>query len=150
MKREHIYITVILGLLLSIVIISIDASHQLKKYTNLTPRTITKIQYRDHYLTDVQVKEHEIIRTDTIYIPSDSIYIYAADTVFAPVPISRFVLDTITPDSCRISAVLTGFHVALDSLSIQTRDTASTTVIYEPERKWHFGYGFAVGLGWVK
>jgi hypothetical protein len=68
-------------------------------------------------------------------------------------PISSFVLDTlITTDSTEthLKAFLEGFSVSMDSLSITTIKTHQETRLTPKTRSWHWGYGIALGIGFVK
>ena len=68
-------------------------------------------------------------------------------------PISSFVLDTlIKTDSTEthLMAFLEGFSVSMDSLSITTIKTRQETYLTPKTRSFHWGYGIALGFGWVK
>ena len=85
----------------------------------------------------------EVIRTDTLLLHS----------VMVELPISSFVLDTlIKTDSTEthLMAFLEGFSVSMDSLSITTLKTHQETCLTPKTRSFHWGYGIALGFGWVK
>lgn len=95
----------------------------------------------------------DIVRYDTLTLPSDTLFVYdtLTDTVRIPVPISNYVLDTIiTTDSSKthLRGVLEGFSVSVDSLSI-TYEKVHQEVLKTP-KKWHWGFGFALGFGYVR
>lgn len=94
-------------------------------------------------ITQVEEKSVEIVRIDTVFLPvflSDTI----TDTLQAEIPISRYVFDTIG-----VHAVVTGYGVTLDTLQVETK-IITDTIIVPQKRKWHFGFGFAIGIGYVK
>lgn len=109
------------------------------------PVTITKSVFLYDTITNVQLNDRTVERIDTVELKT-----IEHDTVFVELPIERYELDTITADSCHLTAVLRGFNVSLDTLSIEYPKTSVETVIYEPVRKWRFGFGFAIGIGYVK
>lgn len=92
----------------------------------------------------------EVIRTDTLLLHSTDTII---DSVMVELPISSFVLDTlIKTDSTEthLMAFLEGFSVSMDSLSITTLKTHQETCLTPKTRSFHWGYGIALGFGWVK
>lgn len=92
----------------------------------------------------------EVIRTDTLLLHSTDTII---DSVMVELPISSFVLDTlIKTDSTEthLMAFLEGFSVSMDSLSITTIKTRQETYLTPKTRSFHWGYGIALGFGWVK
>lgn len=94
-------------------------------------------------ITDVQENTVQVTHFDTVFLPvflSDTL----TDTLQAEIPISQYVFDTV---GCR--AVVSGYGVTLDTLQVETK-IITDTIIVPQKRKWHFGFGFAIGIGYVK
>jgi hypothetical protein len=99
--------------------------------------TVTNLQYKDKY--------H--YRTDTCYLPVvDTI----TDTAYVEVPIYRYTYDTITPDSTHLRMSLSGFNVNVDTIQAEYLKEKTTVVVQENKKDWHWGFGFAIGFGYVK
>jgi len=108
------------------------------------------VEYKDVYQTirdtvysPKPVKEY-IVRKDTVRLTT-------TDTVevLVEVPITKYVIDTTTPDSVRFKATLEGYGARIDSLSVEVPVKVQEVNITPPdERKWRTGFGFALGWGW--
>lgn len=99
---------------------------------------------RDTVYQPLPVKEY-IVRKDTVRL-------YTTDTVevLVEVPITKYVIDTTTPDSVRFKATLEGYGARIDSLSVEVPVKVQEVNITPPnERKWRAGFGLALGWGWV-
>lgn len=94
-------------------------------------------------ITQIEEKSVEIAHIDTVFLPvflNDTI----KDTLKTEIPINRYLFDTIG-----VHAVVTGYGVTLDTLQVEKK--IITDSIFVPrKRNWHFGFGFAIGLGYVK
>lgn len=94
-------------------------------------------------ITQMQEKPVEIVRFDTVFLPvflSDTV----TDTVTVEIPISRYVFDTLG-----VRAVASGYGVTLDTLQVEKK-IITDTIIVPRKKTWHFGLGFAIGLGYVR
>lgn len=99
---------------------------------------------RDTVYQPLPVKEY-IVRKDTVRL-------YTTDTVevLVEVPITKYVIDTTTPDSVHFKATLEGYGARIDSLSVEVPVKVQEVNITPPnERKWRAGFGLALGWGWV-
>lgn len=142
-------LTQILILLLSAALIGLTwwNWHLAKEVVDTKPT----IEYIDVYNTirdtvyhPLPVKEY-IVRKDTVRLTT-------TDTVevLVEVPITKYVIDTTTPDSVRFKATLEGFGAKIDSLSVEVPVKVQEVNITPPnERKWRTGFGLALGWGWV-
>lgn len=126
MKNNRLPISAIDWLLLSMVIMGVllaIMSHRAKQNvehiitttdTVTLTDTITNWKYDTVYFSRLDTVKLPIVQTDTVQI---------ADSVYVTVPISVYRYDTIIADSThtsRIQAVVSGFSVSLDTLSIRT------------------------------
>lgn len=94
-------------------------------------------------VTNVKEKLVRVKHLDTVLLPvflSDTI----TDTLQAEIPISQYLFDTMG-----VRAVVTGYGVTLDTLQVETK-IITDSVIVPRKRDWHFGFGFAIGIGYVK
>ena len=146
--KKIIIFTTIIAVLLGIILLQHHKLNERKIDYVTDTLTIT--------LTDtLTIKEptlikKEVIRTDTLLLHSTDTII---DSVMVELPISSFVLDTlIKTDSTEthLKGVLRGFNVEMDSLSITTLKTHQETCLTPKTRSFHWGYGIALGFGWVK
>ena len=101
--------------------------------------TVTDIQYRNIYRYYYDTAWME--RVDTLPIH---------DTVQVLVPIERKSFDTITTDSIHIYGSISGYKPSLDTLTVEVKTIENNIVIQEKKSGWHWGFGFALGFGYVK
>ena len=147
MKKIIVFITII-AVLLGIILLQ---QHKLNERTTEYVTDTLTITLTDTLTLEkpILVKK-ETLRIDTITLHSTDTII---DSVMVELPISSFVLDTlIQTDSTEthLKAFLEGFSVSIDSLSITTLKTHQETCLTPKTRSWHWGYGIALGFGWVK
>ena len=90
-------------------------------------------------------------RTDTAYLPViDTLLDTVTDTVLVEVPISMYQYDTtITDTNYRTSlrAVVEGFSVSIDTLSIHTEIIKQEAILVPKQRCWGIGAGLMYGTG---
>lgn len=116
-----------------------------EKAVQTLPATIhTEIIIHDT-ITQVQWKDRTAYRTDTVLLPVIDTII---DSVTVQVPIDRYVFDTTTEDG-RVKITATGYNVEIDTIQMDRKITSDTIFIPYQEKKWRFGWGFAVGIGWL-
>lgn len=149
MKMKKIIIfTTIIAVLLGIILLQ---QHKLnERTTEYVTDTITITLTDTITLEKPILVKKETLRIDTITLHSTDTII---DSVMVELPISSFVLDTlIKTDSTEthLKAFLEGFSVSMDSLSITTIKTHQETCLTPKTRSWHWGYGIALGIGFVK
>lgn len=102
--------------------------------------TITDIQYRNIYRVYYDTAWME--RVDTLPIH---------DTVQVMIPIERKSFDTITADSIHVYGSISGYKANIDTLTVEAKTVQNNIIINQPEeRKFHWGWGIAIGFGWVK
>lgn len=102
--------------------------------------TVTNIQYRNIYRVYYDTAWME--RVDTLPIH---------DTVQVIVPIERKSFDTITADSIHVYGSISGYKANIDTLTVEAKTVQNNIIINQPEeRRFHWGWGFAIGFGWVK
>lgn len=101
--------------------------------------TVTNIQYRNIYRVYYDTAWME--RVDTLPIH---------DTVQVMIPIERKSFDTITADSIHVYGSISGYKPSLDTLTVEVKTIENNIVIQEKKSGWHWGFGFALGFGWVK
>lgn len=111
------------------------------------------------YITDsicdtiTQMQPYDIYhyRTDTAYLPLiETMLDTVTDSVFVEVPISMYRYDTTITDSnytTRIQAVVEGFAVSLDTLSIHTQIMRQEAILVPKQRRWGIGAGLMYGTG---
>ena len=93
-------------------------------------------------ITDVQWKDRYINRHDTTYLTCiDTLY----DSVLVEVPIYEYKFDT-----AGVKASISGFNVSLDSLEVEHKIITDSVIVPYKERRWHWGFGFAIGFGYVR
>ena len=147
MKQTIVFLTIIIALVGVILLQHHKLSDRTTEYVNDTI-TIT--------LTDTLTLEKpilvkkEVVRYDTLTLTDTTTL---TDTINLPVPISEYVLDTIiTTDSSEthLKGILEGFMVSVDSLSITYEKTHQEVCLTPKTRSWHWGFGVALGFGWVK
>lgn len=93
-------------------------------------------------ITDVQYKDRFIYRYDTTFLNCvDTLY----DSVLVEVPIYQYKFDT-----AGVKATVSGFNVSLDSLQVETKIITDSVIVPYEQRKWHWGFGFAIGFGYVR
>lgn len=149
MKMKKIIIfTTIIAVLIGIIIFQ---HHKLReRTTEYVTDTIIVTLTDTITLEKPTLIKKEVVRHDTLTLIDTTIL---TDTINLPVPISKYVLDTIiTTDSSEthLKAFLEGFSVSMDSLSIHYEKTLKTPCLTNKTRSWHWGYGIALGFGWVK
>lgn len=142
-------LTQILILLLSAALIGLTCWnwHLAKEVVDTKPT----IEYRDVYTTLLDTVYHPMPVKEYI-VRKDTVRLTTTDTVevLVEVPITKYVIDTTTPDSVRFKATLEGFGAKIDSLSVEVPVKVQEVNITPPnERKWRTGFGLALGWGWV-
>ena len=146
--KKIIIFTTIIAVLLGIILLQ---QHKLnERTTEYVTDTITITLTDTITLEKPILVKKETLRIDTITLHSTDTII---DSVMVELPISSFVLDTlIKTDSTEthLKAFLEGFSVSMDSLSITTIKTHQETCLTPKTRSWHWGYGIALGIGFVK
>lgn len=147
MKRIIVFTTII-AVLMGVILLQ---HHKLnERKIDYVTDTITITLTDTLTIKEPTLIKKEVIRTDTLLLHSTDTII---DSVMVELPISSFVLDTIiTTDSTEthLKAFLEGFSVSMDSLSITTLKTHQETCLTPKTRSFHWGYGIALGFGWVK
>lgn len=81
--------------------------------------TIVRERYADTVrdtVTSVSLVYREVVRHDTLVV-ADTTVIVRDGTIYAPVPISSYALDTTVAEVC-IHAVMSGYDVSLDTLAV--------------------------------
>lgn len=148
MKNNRLAISAIDWLLLSMVIMGVllvILSHRAKRNVEYITTTdtvtltdsITNWKYDTVYFSRLDTVKLPVVQTDTVQI---------ADSVYVTVPLSVYHYDTIISDSAhtsRIQAVVSGFSVSLDTLSIQTELMPQST----KKQPWYNNLCPAVGVG---
>lgn len=146
--KKIIIFTTIIAVLLGIILLQ---HHKLNdRTTEYVTDTITLTLTDTLTIEKPILVKKETLRIDTITLHSTDTII---DSVMVELPISSFVLDTlITTDSSKthLKAFLEGFNVSMDSLSIHYEKTLKTPCLTPKTRSWHWGYGIALGIGFVK
>jgi hypothetical protein len=101
-------------------------------------------------ITDIQYKNRYVYRYDTTYLQCiDTLFM--TDTVEVLVPIERKSFDTITADSIHVYGSISGYKANIDTLTVEAKTVQNNIIINQPEeRKFHWGWGIAIGFGWVK
>lgn len=143
MKQTLFIITIIL-LLFGVIFLQQNKINNLKQPTYVTD-TVTLVEIDTVALIKPILQKREIVKYDTLTF-TDTLTM--TDTVTLPVPISKYTLDTVIDSTTHFKAVLRGFGVEVDTLSIEYEKTHQEVSI-TPE-KWHWGFGFALGFGYVK
>lgn len=147
MKQTIVFLTIIIALVGVIFLQHHKLNDRTTEYVNDTI-TLTVTDTIEVVKPTLLVKE--VVRTDTITLHStDTI----TDSVRVEVPINTYVLDTIiTTDSSEthLNGILEGFSVKVDSLSITYEKTHQEVCLTPKMRSWHWGFGVALGFGWVK
>ena len=148
MKQTLFIITVIL-LLFGVIFLQQNKINNLKQPTYVTD-TVTLVEIDTVALIKPILQKREIVKYDTLTLPSDTLLLYdtITDTVRIPVPLSEYVIDTIiTTDSSKthLRGVLEGFSVSVDSLSIEYEKTRQEVI--KTPKKWSLSYGFVFGIG---
>ena len=147
MKQTIVFLTIIIALVGVILLQHHKLSDRTTEYVNDTI-TLTVTDTLEVVKPTLWVKE--VVRTDTLTLHStDTI----TDSVRVELPISTYLLDTIiTTDSSEthLKGILEGFMVSVDSLSITTIKTHQEVCLTPKMRSWHWGFGVALGFGWVK
>ena len=146
MKPSKIIELIVLGGLIALLVIQCIKVHDLSEELNTyTPHTDTVTIHNwvadTIYQTNTKYVKLPVVTHDTI---TNTDTITTTDSVLVEVPISTYQYDTVTLDSTHVRAVLSGFQVKVDSLSIETK------IVRQEPRKWHWGWGMAIGYGWVK
>lgn len=101
-------------------------------------------------ITDIQYKNVYKLKHDTTYLQCVDT-LYQTDTVQVLVPIERKSFDTITADSIRVYGSISGYKANIDTLTVEAKTVQNNIIINQPEeRKFHWGWGFAIGFGWVR
>jgi hypothetical protein len=149
MKMKKIIIfTTIIAVLIGVILLQ---HHKLnERNTEYVIDTLTITLTDTINLEKPILVKKEVVRYDTLTLTDTTTL---TDTLTLPVPISEYVLDTlIITDSSEthLKAFLEGFSVSMDSLSITTIKTHQETCLTPKTRSFHWGYGIALGFGWVK
>lgn len=146
--KKIIIFTTIIAVLIGVILLQ---HHKLSdRNTEYVTDTITLTITDTITLEKPTLIKKEVVRHDTLTLIDTT---FLTDTINLPVPISKYVLDTIiTTDSSEthLKAFLEGFSVSMDSLSIHYEKTLKTPCLTPKTRSWHWGYGIALGFGWVK
>ena len=146
--KKIIIFTAIIAVLLGIILLQ---HHKLnERTTEYVTDTLTITLTDTLTLEKPTLLVKEVVRTDTLTLHSTDTII---DSVEVKLPISTYVLDTIiTTDSSKthLKGILEGFSVSVDSLSITTIKTHQEVCLTPKTRSWHWGFGIALGFGFVK
>lgn len=94
-------------------------------------------------ITDVQCQSKYITRHDTAYLQCIDT-MYKTDTVMVEIPIYQYKFDT-----AGVKASVSGYNVTLDSLEVERKIITDSVIVPFEQRKWHLGFGFALGFGYV-
>jgi hypothetical protein len=146
--KKIIVFTTIIAVLLGIILLQ---HHKLnERTTEYVTDTLTITLTDTLTLEKPTLWVKEVVKMDTIKLHStDTI----TDSVIVEVPINTYVLDTIiTTDSSKthLKGILEGFSVEVDSLSITYEKTHQEVCLTPKTRSWHWGFGVALGFGFVK
>lgn len=101
--------------------------------------TVTNIQYKTRYIDHYDTTYLHTVDTVTL-----------SDTVQVVIPIERITFDTLTADSVRVKGSISGYNPSLDTLTVEVKTIENNIVIQEKKSGWHWGFGFALGFGYVK
>lgn len=149
MKNNRLAISAIDWLLLLMVIMGVllvimshrakqNAEHIITTTDTVTlTDTITNWKYDTVYFSRLDTVKLPILQTDTMSI---------TDSVYVQLPINTYRYDTIISDSAytsRIQAVVSGFSVSLDTLSIRTE----LMPLKAKKQPWYSNLCPAVGVG---
>jgi hypothetical protein len=147
MKQTIVFLTIIIALVGVILLQHHKLSDRTTEYVN---DTITLTVTDTITLEKPTLWVKEVVRTDTLTLHStDTI----TDSVMVELPISTYVLDTIiATDSSKthLKGILEGFSVEVDSISITYEKTHQEVCLTPKTRSWHWGFGVALGFGFVK
>lgn len=126
-------------------------SYTIKEKVEYITKTDT-IQITDT-ITNWQPYDVHHYRTDTAYLPViDTILDTVTDSVFVEVPVSMYRYDTTIVDSnyeTSLKAVVSGYSVSLDTLSIHTEITKQEAILVPKQRRWGVGAGLMYGTGGI-
>ena len=140
---------ILLGIITILFCYTAYKSYQLKQKVEYITTTDT-ITVTDT-ITHLQPYDIHHYRTDTAYLPViDTLLDTVTDSVFVELPISIYRYDTTVTDSnytTRIQAVVEGFAVSLDTLSIHTQITRQEAILLPKQRRWGIGAGLMYGTG---
>ena len=136
----------VLGILL--VIMSNRAKQNVERIITTTDTivindTITNLQYDTVYFNHYDTLKLPVV--DTI---NDTVL--KIDSILVQIPISTTVYDTTIKDTnyrTSLRAVVEGFAVNIDTLSIHTEITRQETILVPKQRRWGVGAGLMYGTG---
>lgn len=148
---KHFVIGLVIGLIASGLMVwgyNVGKRHS----TNTVDTIIDTIQINDT-ITQWQPYDVHHYRTDTAYLPViDTILDTVTDSVFVEVPVSMYRYDTTIVDSnyeTSLKAVVSGYSVSLDTLSIHTEITKQEAILVPKQRRWGVGAGLMYGTGGI-
>lgn len=118
-----------------------NSEPQIEYVTVTDTVTITELKADTIYLSHYDTVKLECLKIDTVL---------KSDSVFVKVPISTYEFDTVISDTnseTHLKAVLSGFNVSLDTLSIGTKTTSQVPCLPSKTRSWYERFEPAVGVG---
>lgn len=122
-----------------------------KKCSEKEPTVIYVPQEKIIYdtITDIQYVNRYVYKYDTAFLHTvDTLQI--TDTVQVLVPIERAIFDTITADSVHVHGSISGYKPSLDTLTVEVKTLNNNVIVNQPEeKKLRWGWGFALGFGFV-
>lgn len=148
---EKLASIIIIALLALIAGFTWGATNQYRKCLEKEPQVIYVPKETVIYdtLTDIRYKDRWHVRHDTAYLQTVDTLI-CTDTVQVLIPIERLTFDTLTADSVHIKGSISGYNPSLDTLTVEVKKTENNIILQEKEKGWHWGFGFAIGFGYVR
>lgn len=148
MNTKKFFTLVVLALFVGLALYTCHLSGKVRDLLNMEPVTVTDtvtlvdLRYDTVYQTNVKTETLRLV--DTAYVDtSDTVYVQVE------VPVYRYRYDTLfSSDSVktRLLAVLEGFNVSVDTLSVQWEITHQEAG--NLPRKWYDHIAPAVGVGY--
>lgn len=136
-----ILLVLVLATNLMLIFKGYNSEPQIEYVTVTDTVTITELKADTIYLSHYDTVKLECLKIDTVL---------KSDSVFVKVPISTYEFDTVISDTSsemHLKAVLSGFDVTLDTLSIGTKTTSQVPCIPLKTRSWYKHLCPAVGVG---
>lgn len=96
----------------------------------------------------VYFSHYDTINTTDVVIINDTVN----DTTYIQLPIYAYIYDTVIQKEdyqTHLKAVLSGYSVSLDTLSIHTEITKQEAILVPKQRRWGVGAGLMYGTGGI-
>lgn len=141
---------ILLGILLSACMV---LGYVIAKHNPTPPEVITDIITVTDTVTNWQADTVYLKRYDTVkLVQLDTVNdtLLKLDSVLVEVPISQHVFDTTIIDTnfeTHLKAVISGFHVSLDSIYLDTKIMQQQPSLTPKNKHWGIGAGLMYGTG---